>query len=236
MKHSSTCVFSRARRTLRTSRIVLCATTMLVTACAAHEPIDLEETDPAINPAITKLIDDGTQEPRDEGNRMKFPDFNYIVEQLAFPGAEGHGRQASGARSVAGRELYRVTNLNASGPGSFADAVSKPGRFIIFGVAGVINLNKSTLVLKSNQTILFQTAPGDGVTLYNGRVSSSGASNLIVRFMRVRTGRQMNGSDNADAGGLANGELQIYDHCSFTWWIGTCRQCIDQLDCSGLLL
>ncbi len=140
-----------------------------------------------------------------------FPDYGQV---LAFPGAEGFGRFATGGR---GGEIVHVTNLNASGEGSFADAVSKPNRVVLFDVAGVIDLNKGAVVLKSNQTILFQTAPGDGVVLYNGRVSSSGASNLIVRYMRIRTGRQVGGSDNMDAGGLSSGEHVIYDHCSFTW-------------------
>lgn len=140
-----------------------------------------------------------------------FPDFGPV---LAFPGAEGFGRFATGGR---GGEIVHVTNLDASGPGSFADAVSEPGRIVVFDVAGVIDLDKSTVVFKSDQTVLFQTAPGDGVALYNGRVSSSGASNLIVRYMRIRTGRQVGSKDNTDAGGLASGERVIYDHCSFTW-------------------
>ncbi|MFA7229617.1 MAG: hypothetical protein WC061_11325, partial [Melioribacteraceae bacterium] len=62
----------------------------------------------------------------------------------AFPGAEGAGAYSSGAR---GGEVYIVTNLNAKGPGSLQDAVSKPNRFVVFAVSGVIDLiqkNKST--------------------------------------------------------------------------------------------
>lgn len=75
-----------------------------------------------------------------------------------------------------------MTNLNDAGPGSFRDAVSKPWRIIVFDVSGVIKLSSNPIVLKSNQTILGHTAPGDGIVLYNGRVSASGAQNLIVRY------------------------------------------------------
>lgn len=55
----------------------------------------------------------------------------------AFPGAEGFGASASGGRG--GRVIY-VTNLNASGPGSFNDALSQTGpRYILFKVSGVID-------------------------------------------------------------------------------------------------
>lgn len=141
----------------------------------------------------------------------QFPDYG---EALAFPGAVGFGRYASGGR---GGEVYHVTNLNTEGEGSLFDAVSKPGRIVVFDVAGRIDLNKKTLNPKGDMTILFQTAPAPGIVLYNGRVSTSGASNVIIRYMRVRCGRQVGGSDNMDAAGLASGKDVIFDHCSFTW-------------------
>lgn len=141
----------------------------------------------------------------------QFPDYG---EALAFPGAVGFGRFATGGR---GGEVYHVTTTDLTGEGSISEAVSQSGRIIVFDVAGRIDLNKGTLVLKSNQTLLCQTAPAPGIVFYNGRVASSGASNLIVRYMRVRCGRQASGSDNLDAAGLASGKDVIYDHCSFTW-------------------
>ena len=136
------------------------------------------------------------------------------TDLLAFPGAEGFGRYTQGARSVAKPEVYHVTNLNDSGTGSFRDAVSKTGRIIVFDVAGTITL-KSPLVVKGNNTILGQTAPGEGVQIYGDRVSFSGANNLIVRYIRFRMGDP--GTSGADACGVANGTDMIFDHLSVLW-------------------
>lgn len=130
---------------------------------------------------------------------------------LAFPGAEGFGRYATGGR---GGEIYHVTNLNDSGKGSLRDAVSQPNRIIVFDVSGVINL-KSRLVFKSNQTILGQTAPGEGVQVYGNCVSFSNANNIIVRYLRVRMG--INGDNGKDAAGVASGHDMIFDHMSVLW-------------------
>src|SRR5687768_17509744 len=68
------------------------------------------------------------------------------AQTLAFPGATGFGRFAKGARGVASPSVYVVTNLNDSGPGSFREAVSTPGRFVVFAVGGIINLTTDVLV------------------------------------------------------------------------------------------
>lgn len=133
---------------------------------------------------------------------------------LAFPGAEGYGRFAKGARAGSKQEIYHVTNLNDSGTGSLRDAVSQSNRFVVFDVSGVIRL-KSVLIFKSNQTIAGQTAPGEGVTLYGNRVSFSGANNLIVRYLRIRTGSGV--GSRVDAAGIANGSNMIFDHVSVSW-------------------
>jgi len=132
----------------------------------------------------------------------------------AFPGAEGFGKFALGARASANPSLYRVTNLHDSGAGSFRDAISQPNRIIVFDIAGVIRIS-SRLVFSSNLTVAGQTAPGDGVTIYGNGVSFSGARNVIVRHMRFRMG--VKGDSGKDAAGIANGSDMIFDHCSFTW-------------------
>ena len=133
------------------------------------------------------------------------------AQQLAFPGAQGFGRFATGGRAGT---VYHVTNLNDSGSGSLRDAISQPNRIIVFDVSGVIRIN-SRLVFKSNLTIAGQTAPGEGITVYGDGMSCSGAENVIMRYMRFRMGTV--GTKDADCAGLANGGNMIFDHCSFAW-------------------
>ena len=138
------------------------------------------------------------------------------AQQLAFPGAQGFGRFATGGR---GGTIYHVTNLNDSGTGSLRDAVSQPNRIIVFDVSGVIKLT-SGLVFSKNLTILGQTAPGEGVQVYGDRVSFSGADNIIVRHMRFRMGK--GGTSGKDAAGVANGRNMIFDHLSVLWGRDEC--------------
>lgn len=133
------------------------------------------------------------------------------AQQLAFPGAQGWGRFATGGRTGS---VYHVTNLNDSGTGSFRDAVSQPNRIIVFDVAGVIKIS-SRIVFAKNLHVAGQTAPGEGIVVYGDGVSFSGADNTIVRHVRFRMGHS--GSSGKDAAGIANGKNMIFDHCSFSW-------------------
>ena len=65
-------------------------------ACAEKEPLDEDEVDPSINPPITFVEDD--EEGSSTQKKTEFPDFGYNEDPLAFPGAEGYGRYATGAR------------------------------------------------------------------------------------------------------------------------------------------
>src|SRR5690606_35942514 len=135
---------------------------------------------------------------------------------LSFPGAEGFGRFAQGARGFATPEVYTVTTLADEGPGSFRDAVSQPGRFVVFRVAGVIHL-KNNITIAPHTTIAGHTAPGDGVVLYGRKVSFSGANETIARYLRIRLGTHAGAGKNEDASGIANGRNIILDHMSFSW-------------------
>ncbi|WP_205502912.1 LamG-like jellyroll fold domain-containing protein [Rufibacter psychrotolerans] len=136
------------------------------------------------------------------------------AQTLAFPGAKGFGRFAQGARGAATQEVYVVTNLKDSGPGSFREAVSKSGRIVVFSVSGIIHL-QSDVVVPPNTTIAGQTAPGEGIVLFNKRVTFSSSSNTICRYLRIRLGAT--GNAGKDASGLSNGSNMIFDHMSFTW-------------------
>lgn len=78
------------------------------------------------------------------GPSVPFPDYGAV---LAFPGAEGYGRNAVGGRHG---EVYHVTTLADSGKGSLRDAVSKPGRIVVFDVAGIIRLQSRLLFQESD--------------------------------------------------------------------------------------
>ena len=130
---------------------------------------------------------------------------------IAFPGAEGAGRYATGGR---GGSVYHVTNLNDSGAGSFRDAVSASNRIVVFDVGGTVNL-KSDVVVKGNITIAGQTAPGGGgITLRGGKIGMGG-DNIIIRFVSSRPGE--NGSSECDAWGGDKGSNSMIDHCSIGW-------------------
>ena len=129
----------------------------------------------------------------------------------AFPGAEGFGALATGGR---GGEVYRVTNLDDSGPGSFRDAVSKSHRTVVFDVGGVIKLAANVSVA-SDVTIAGQSAPGDGIAIYGNSVSFSESDNIIVRHLRFREG--IKGPRGKCAINISRGANMIFDHCSVQW-------------------
>ena len=133
----------------------------------------------------------------------------------AFPGAEGFGAVTPGGR---GGRVIKVTNLNASGPGSLQAACSASGpRVVVFEVSGVIR--GDVRIDKPNITIAGQTAPGGGVTI-QGMLSTAytrrnPAHDVVVRFLRARTvaGRGSRG----DAIQFSIVDKAVIDHVSCSW-------------------
>jgi hypothetical protein len=134
-----------------------------------------------------------------------------FAQQLAFPGAMGKGRFATGGR---GAETVHVKNLNNDGEGSFREAVSKPNRTVVFDLGGVIKIN-SKVQVASNITILGQTAPGDGIVIYGDAVTFSGSKNVIARYLRLRGSIAM--SRGTCTLIIDNAENMIFDHLSVQW-------------------
>ncbi len=131
------------------------------------------------------------------------------AEPLAFPEALGFGAQVTGGR---GGTVYHVTNLNDDGTGSFRDAVSQSNRIVVFDVGGIINI-KTAVSIKSNITIAGQTAPGEGIAIHGGKLSTGKQSNIIIRYLRIRPGENT-ASEKDDALNLYDSKNVIVDHCS----------------------
>jgi acetyl esterase/lipase len=138
---------------------------------------------------------------------------------IAFPGAEGYGRYASGGR---GGKVFIVSNLHDDGPGSFRNALKgKDSKIIVFAISGTIHL-ESKLTINANTTIAGQSAPGDGICLADYPVGLGG-DNIIVRYLRFRMGDKnqrggmVDGNGGDDAFGGVKRKNIIIDHCSMSW-------------------
>lgn len=141
------------------------------------------------------------------------------ADNLAFPGAEGYGKYTTGGRCG---KTYIVDNLNDSGPGSLREAVESTGpRTVVFSVDGTIELRTHLRIANDSITIAGQTAPGEGICLKDFPLIIN-ASNVIVRYIRVRVGDK-NKLDSDGLGGGRYGQKDvILDHLSVSWSIDEC--------------
>lgn len=149
----------------------------------------------------------------DSGNVVvKGKIWSFRPRQLAFRGAEGYGRFATGGRG--GKVVY-VTNLNDSGAGSLREALTKSigPRTVVFKVSGIIKLNSRLIITDKFVTIAGQTAPGKGICIAGAPLGL--ASESITRFLRVRLGA----GTTYDGMGMASNNNTIADHCTVGWTI-----------------
>lgn len=161
-----------------------------------------------------------------EGNLYQGEVWTFRPRHLAFPGAEGYGRFATGGR---GGSVYHVTSLADDAtnpqPGTLRYGLTKVDgpRTIVFDVAGVITLQARLVCSDPYVTIAGQTAPGTGVML---RGKAFGMANEgITRFLRLRLGGgdswdgKSPNPNTSDGMGMAGNDHSIMDHCSMGWTI-----------------
>lgn len=143
---------------------------------------------------------------------------------------------ASAADCGTGLPVYKVTNLNDSGTGSFRAGASAGNCMIVFEVGGTIEL-LSRLSIGANCTIAGETAPAPGITLIKGDVTTTWGQNTIqmiksnIRISHItfqkgyHSGISRSNSDVimvAPAGGTATNPKTIvenihFSHCAFYW-------------------
>lgn len=146
-----------------------------------------------------------------DGTVTKGAVWQFRPRHLAFPGAEGYGRFASGGR---GGVVYHVTNLsNDNTPGSLRyGLVSMRGpRTIVFDVSGLIVMDLTSMFATPYVTIAAQTAPGKGICLKYSNLNIGSES--ICRFLRARRGYGITGN----AMGMAGANHAIVDHTTASW-------------------
>lgn len=160
---------------------------------------------------------------------VALPEPAFAERQLAFPGAEGYGRYATGGR---GGKTYVVTTLedcpeNNLKEGTFRWAVKQPGpKIVTFAVNGTIFLTSRLSLDCGDLTILGQTAPGEGICLADYPVTIS-CENAIIRYIRIRLGNRKVSEHEGDGFGLEECNNVIIDHCSFSWSIDECLSISD---------
>lgn len=142
---------------------------------------------------------------------------------VAFPGAEGFGKYASGGR---GGQVVYVTSLADDSlgniPGTFRWAVQQyPGEplTVLFAVTGEIRLKKDLRLSRKNFTIAGQSAPGVGIVFTHNKVNFGVSENFILRNLRFRIGQVDIKGDTIMGNAFAaeNASNFIIDHCEFGW-------------------
>src|SRR5690606_19911616 len=150
-----------------------------------------------------------------------------------FPGAVGFGSDTVAGR---GGQVYRVTNLNDSGPGSLRYGVQEieGPRVIVFEVSGVIELESDIIVPPRKRgnyahlTIAGQTAPPPGITLKNAGISIQN-HDVLIQHIAIRPGVSMEhprlprlGNRDSIKVEAPEGETTynvVLDHVSCSWAI-----------------
>jgi len=144
----------------------------------------------------------------------------YASAQYEIPSNIAFGNATKGGLNG---KIIRVTNLNATGPGSLREAIEAKGpRIVVFEVGGVIDLNKGQLdVREPFLTIAGQTAPSPGITIIKEGFWIN-THDILIQHIRVRpgdAGEPKRSGWSPDGLTTSGGDAYnvLVDHCSFTW-------------------
>ena len=150
-----------------------------------------------------------------------------------IPGAQGFGIETPAGSGrhlgVPKTTVYRVTNLNPTGPGSLRQALEAEGpRVVVFEVSGNIEMVGSVSIKHPYITVAGQTAPSPGITLKRCELIVR-ASDVLIQHIRVRVGDLLDPSRpmRDEKSGWTQwserdcmkvgGDRVVIDHCSFSW-------------------
>lgn len=197
------------------------------------------QTDPSTLPTDLDGIQNGTETGIDCGGTTGRPCVGGAALK-AFPGAEGAGKYSRGARAAGSPTIYKVTNENLTGPGSFMNAFGWNGSgnatggnvFVVFQTGVTIDFaTLNPVITGSNITIFGQTAPANsgGVVISNGSPDWR-TTHLIVQDIQIEAGdkgyRNPDGSlsgittnNQSDALSVYLGHYVIFDHCRIAYGV-----------------
>lgn len=154
------------------------------------------------------------------------------AQQLAFPGAEGFGKHASGGR---GGKVYYVTRNDDCKDNNLVEGTLRwalnagddTPRTVLFKTSGTIYLTSQLKFAHPNVTVAGQTAPGGGICIAGYKIYVC-KPNVILRHLRFRAGdypaKSMPSLD------VENTRHVIIDHCSLTW---SMEECLTMYDCDS---
>ena len=155
-----------------------------------------------------------------------------MAQQLAFPEAEGYGKNASGGR---GGNVYYVTRNDDCTDDNLVEGTLRwalrtgddTPRTILFKTCGTIYLTSQLKFAHPTVTIAGQTAPGGGICIAGYKVYVC-KPNVILRHLRFRAGDYA--SKSMPSLDVENTNNVIIDHCSFTW---SMEECLTMYDCDS---
>lgn len=135
-----------------------------------------------------------------------------------FPGAVGFGVDTPAGR---GGEVFKIRNLNASGPDSLQECLAASGpRVCVFEVSGAIRLTDDLAINNPFITVAGQTAPSPGIMLQGAGIEVRGTHDVLIQHISVRVGDASAGPDPTDRDGIkivGSSERVVIDHVSMSW-------------------